>query len=86
MKLRKALYIAFGIVFTLIGVAQNMLSLSEYASLLQSDVPYAIGYIIGNQILLVIGLLLLRSAAKLDKKIKALEEYIDLDEFGKDVK
>jgi uncharacterized membrane protein len=78
MKVKKFLYLIVGALFILLNLITDILSLSEYKS---NDAYYNIGYFIGSHILFLVGIIFLRLAYKINKKLKSkdnsLEEAIE---------
>jgi uncharacterized membrane protein len=72
MKTRRAVYSIIGIVLIVLNLLVDLAQVNEY-KWNDNDTAYNIGSVIGGHILLIIGLVLLRLAYKLHKKIKSKE-------------
>ncbi len=66
MKTRKALYLFIGIILIALNLIVDVIEWFENSYILNS---YTIGYFIGPPILLIFGLVLLRMAYRLHKKL-----------------
>ena len=73
MKTRRTVYLVIGVLLILLNL---VVDLTEYASFNSNYISpaYNIGYFIGSHILLIIGLILLRLAYRLHKKMKSKED------------
>ena len=78
MKIRRIIYIIIGILFILVNLLTDLLELSSGSSY-GSDTAYNIGYFLGSHLLLFIGLIFLRQAYKLGKKIKQAKLNTELN-------
>ncbi len=78
MKTRKALYLFIGIILITLNLIVDVIGWSENSYIFNS---YTIGYFIGSHILLIFGLVLLRMAYRLHKRLmeknNVLEKSID---------
>ena len=71
-----------GITLVVINLLVDIVELSERREFNQG-IAYSIGYFIGSHILLLFGLVFLRLAARLQKKIKAREMRQMIEDIGK---
>ena len=71
MKIRKNVYLIIGIVLIILNLLVDIIQLSENSS---RDTSYNIGYFIGSNSLLIIGMVLIRISYKLNKKLKRKEK------------
>ncbi len=69
MKRRRKVYILFGAILIFLNLIVDLAEIAE-RRYLQNDASYTVGYFIGSHILAIFGLLLLRNASKLKRKIK----------------
>jgi EamA domain-containing membrane protein RarD len=74
MKTRRNIYLIIGVVLILLNLLVDIVNFNEDKS---KDIPYSIGYFIGAHIFLLIGIILVRMAYKLHKKI--INRYNELD-------
>ena len=74
MKSRRIMYLAIGCILIILNLIIDILSLDEYRS---NDTLYGIGYFIGSHILMIIGIVFIRFAYKINRKIKAKDEGMD---------
>ena len=74
MKVKKYVYLIVGALFILLNLLTDILSLSEYNS---NDAFYNIGYFLGSHILFLVGIIFLRMAYKINKKLKSKENSLD---------
>ena len=90
MKARRTIYIVIGSILILLNI---LLDIASFYEVINSGNPdpsenggaFSVGYFIGGHIFLIIGLVLLRLAYKLNKKIKnenARELKEAIDELG----
>ena len=74
MKVKKYVYLIVGALFILLNLLTDILSLSEYNS---NDAFYNIGYFLGSHILFLVGIIFLRMAYKINKKLKSKENSLE---------
>lgn len=82
MKTRRIIYVTIGSILVLINLLFDLMTWSEYNAAASTTQAYDIGYFLGSHILLIFGLVFLRLAYKLNKRIKKapgdeLEESIN---------
>ncbi|MGB4845944.1 MAG: hypothetical protein WBP16_15870 [Ferruginibacter sp.] len=73
MKTRRVIYIIFGSVLITLNLLVDLVYFSEYEPE-DKSIAYKIGSIIGGHIFLIAGLIFLRLAYSVHKKIKRKEE------------
>ena len=78
MKTRKNIYITIGIILIVLNLLVDISDFNHIKSQVQKDAS-GIGYLIGSQLFLIIGLVLLRMSYKLQQRIKRkqLREMIE---------
>ncbi len=84
MKTRRNIYIGIGSILILLNVLVDIISFTEYTPE-STGVGFSIGYFIGSHFLLIFGVILLRLAYRLNKRIKSREELTldkSIDEIG----
>ena len=84
MKARRTIYLIIGTILIVVNLFTDLIAVldGEYSR----DISYSIGYFIGSHILMIFGLILIRMAFKIDRKIKnrkAIELEKDIDTIGK---
>ncbi len=81
MKLRKNIYLIIGIILIVLNLITDILNLSEYHP---NDAGYGIGYFIGSHIFLLVGIILLRMAYKINRKLKEQDNnlYDEIEGIG----
>lgn len=81
MKARKVIYTIVGSIFILLNL---IVDIAEFGTIRspKEDGSYNFGYFIGSHILLIFGLILLRMAYKLHKKLKKKEMQEMIDSIG----
>ncbi len=82
MKTRRKIYLYLGIAFVLINLLVDIVELSDGREFNQG-IAFSIGYFIGSHILLIFGLVFLRLAARLQKKIRAQEMHKMIEDIGR---
>lgn len=82
MRIRKNIYIIAGVVLILLNLFIDFAEYIERRSL-KTDTAYSIGYFIGSHLLLILGILLLRIAYKIQQKMKRNEMQQMIDNIGK---
>ena len=81
MKFRRILYLVLGIICVLYNLLVCFVHYVKHASPPQDDLPFQIGWYIGNCLLFVLGAIFFRAAYRLGKKIKS---KVLIQEFLKD--
>ena len=82
MKTRRKIYLYLGIALVVLNVLVDIVEISDGREFNQGT-AFSIGYFIGSHILLIFGLVFLRLAARLQKKIKAKEMHNMIEDIGK---
>jgi hypothetical protein len=72
LRTRKNIYIIIGSILIVINLLVDLLEIIEHNPV-SADQAYSIGYFIGSNILVIFGLIFLRLAYRLHKKIKKIE-------------
>ncbi|HEX2683962.1 MAG TPA: hypothetical protein VHL77_08510 [Ferruginibacter sp.] len=73
MKTRRTLYVIIGSLLLVLNLILDLLDLSEHKQR-GTDTAYNVGYILGSHIFAIVGLIFLRLAYKLHKRINAVED------------
>lgn len=78
MVYRKNIYIIIGILLVVFNILSHIIEFTENNAT-ADDTAYSIGYFIGSNFFLIIGIVFLRLAYKINKKIKnhQLKEMVD---------
>ena len=82
MKTRKNIYLTVGILLIVLNLLVDIAEFKRFKSL-SEDSAYTIGYFIGSHLFLFSGVLLLRWAYKLQKKIENKQTREMIDSIGK---
>ena len=82
MRIRKNIYIIVGVILIVLNLFVDFAEYIERRSL-KADPAYSIGYFIGSHLLLILGILLLRIAYKIQQKIKRYAVQQMIEEIGK---
>ena len=81
MKKRKIIYTIVGSILILLNLLVDITEPGAFRA--SEDKGYSIGYFIGSHLLLIIGLILLRLAYKLNKRLKKMEIQEMINNIGK---
>lgn len=81
MKTRKIIYTVIGSILIILNLLVDIAELGTIKTS-KEDAGYSIGYFIGSHILLIFGLILLRMAYKLQKRMKKKETQEMIDSIG----
>lgn len=82
MKTRKNIYLTIGILLIILNLLLDIAEFKRFKSLSENS-AYTIGYFIGSHLFLFMGVLLLRWAYKLQKKIEKKQAREMIDSIGK---
>lgn len=78
MKTRRTVYLIVGIILVVLNVLTDIIAIAdgEY----ERDFAFSVGYFLGSHILMLFGLILLRMAYMLNRKIRNMEnKHLDKD-------
>ena len=84
MRLRRNLYLVIGIVLIALNLLSDLLGSKEITSE-SNDASFSLGYMIGSNIMIIVGLILTGLAYKIQKKIvlqRNHESHQSIDEIG----
>ena len=73
MKTRRAIYIVLGFIFILLDILTTLVSRNDFRNRLNGD-SYNLGYLLGSQVFLYIGIVFLYAAHRVKKKMKAKKQ------------
>jgi len=74
LKVRRKIYFIVGAVLIFINLLVDLADIRYLSARISENNSFNVGYLIGSQLLLLIGIILLRFGFKLHKRIKGLDE------------
>ena len=83
MKTRKTIYLTIGILFIALDVLSTIVSAREIFAQLAND-AYGIGYFLGSQLFLFVGIFFIYRARKVQQNIERRETEAMIESYGKD--